>query len=242
MSRRDTGADAFVIVRLMRHFLGSAAILVAIVGVFGLEVVRGAVASDAGLIALGALPDTAQLGGEYWRWVSFGLLHWDLTHLLLNSVLLLVAGPIAERRVGALWLLVAFWVASISSGVGISAKDLLWPGQGASVGASGGMFGLLGFALVLVYRFPPARSIIRTGLLLVIAGAFAYSLLPGISMVGHVVGFVVGALVGRCVPQVRRGTAYAGVQNYAFRRTADPAGQPPCSGGSALLTRAEARW
>ena len=47
-----------------------------------------------------ALPDTAKLDGEYWRWLSFGFLHWDLTHLLLNAVLLLVAGPVAERRVG----------------------------------------------------------------------------------------------------------------------------------------------
>ncbi len=171
----------------------------------------GAVANDDLLIAIGALPDTAKLDGEYWRWLSFGFLHWDLTHLLLNTVLLLVAGPVAERRAGSIWLLFAFCAASVSSGIGISVKHLLWPSQGASVGASGGMFGLLGFALVLVYCLPPGRPMTRIVLGIFVVCGFAYSLRPGISMGGHVAGFAVGVLVALLVPRDGRLGLAAGV-------------------------------
>lgn len=154
----------------------------------------GVVANDDGLIALGALPDTGKLNGEYWRWISFGFIHWDLTHLLLNTILLLLAGPIAERRTGSIWLLIVFCITSIASGIGISIKHLLWPSQGASVGASGGMFGLLGLALVLIYRFPPSRSTAKIVLFIAISCGFLYSMRPGISLTGHVIGFSVGML------------------------------------------------
>jgi membrane associated rhomboid family serine protease len=183
------------IVAQVRAYLGSGLLLVAIAAVYALEVATGAVANDAGLIALGALPDTAKLGGEYWRLLSFGFLHWDRTHLLLNSVLLLVAGPVAERRVGSAWLVLAFSIASVASGIAISIKHLLLPSLGASVGASGGMFGLLGFALVLAHFVPSTRVNIRLILGIVIACGFIYSLRPGISMVGHVSGFAVGVFL-----------------------------------------------
>ena len=191
----------FVALKRMRACAGSAAVLLTILAVFALEVAKGVVANDAGLISVGALPDAAMLDGEYWRVISFGFLHWDLTHLLLNSGLLLVAGPIAERRAGAGWLLTVFLISSMASGVGILLKHLLLPSLGASVGASGGMFGLLGFALVLVFRFPSPsrRASVRRGLAVFVAGAFVYSILPGISMVGHVVGFAVGIVAGLAV-------------------------------------------
>jgi rhomboid protease GluP len=189
----------------LRSYLGSALVLSALVAVFVLEVATGVVASDDGLIALGALPDTDKLDGQYWRWLSFGFLHWDLTHLLLNTALLLVAGPAVERRVGPAWLLIAFFAATVASGIGISAKHHFWPSEGASIGASGGMFGLLGLAFALTCRFPPNRPLTRLVLGFVVAGGFAYSLVPGVSMVGHVCGFAVGVFLAfvKSIPQPR---------------------------------------
>ena len=187
----------------MRLYIGSAALLSALAIVFGLEVAMGVTANDAGLISIGALPDTAQLNGEYWRVLSFGFLHWDLAHLLLNSGLLLAAGPIAEHRIGALRLLLVFMASSALSGIGILLKHLLWPGLGASVGASGGMFGLLGLALALLFCAPPRKPLVRYALLAVAVFAFSYSVLPGISMVGHVVGFTAGVAIGLAISRVR---------------------------------------
>lgn len=189
--------QVFGYLKPMWAFVGTAAILLVIATVFAIEIARGVVADDAGLIGLGALPNAVDLNGEYWRVISFGFIHWDLTHLPLNCSLLLAAGPIAERRVGADWVLTVFLAASIASGAGILLKHIFWPLPSASVGTSGGMFGLLGLAPVLVFRFPPRSLVIRHVLAAIVVGAFAYSLLPGISMVGHVVGFVVG--VAACV-------------------------------------------
>lgn len=187
----------------MRAYKGSLALLAAIVIVFGFEMAAGVVADDAGLIRLGALPDTLRLHCEYWRLMSFGFLHWNATHLLLNTGLLFAAGPIAERRTGTLRLLAVFMAASVMSGAGILVKHLFVSAPGASVGASGGMFGLLGLALVLESLDPRPRPGVRYGLVALAAGAFLYSVLPGISMVGHFVGFTVGAGVGFAISPLR---------------------------------------
>lgn len=184
----------------MRAYLGSAVLFGTLVVVFVLELATSAVGNDARLITLGALPGTGQLDGEYWRVVTFGFLHYDLIHILLNTVLLVACAPIAERRVGASWLLILFLTASIVSGIGILLKHSFILSQGASVGASGGLFGLLGAAIVLVLRFPAKSRAIPVALIVVLVLGLTYSVLPGISMVGHVSGLVVGAAVACFIP------------------------------------------
>src|SRR5437870_11653616 len=88
----------------MRTRVGSAALFCVMAAIFLVELATGAVRNDARLLRLGALPDSGEIGHEYWRLVTFGFSHWDLTHLLLNSVLLLTLGPIVERRAGTAWL------------------------------------------------------------------------------------------------------------------------------------------
>ena len=49
----------------MRTRIGSAGIWGAMIAVFLVELARGAVANDAGLLRLGALPDSGQIHHEY---------------------------------------------------------------------------------------------------------------------------------------------------------------------------------
>ena len=176
----------------MRTRIGSAGIWGVMIVMFLVELARGAVANDAGLLRLGALPDSGQIHHEYWRLITFGFLHWDLRHLLLNTLLLFLLGPIVERRAGAVALLIIFLSASVASGAGIFLKHQIWPAEGVSLGASGGMFGLLGAALMLVFRRPsPGR--LRTVLIIALVLGLIYSFLPGVSMIGHIVGLIIGA-------------------------------------------------
>jgi rhomboid protease GluP len=179
---------------------GSTALFGLIAAMFLVELATGAAGSDAGLLVLGALPDSGGLDHEYWRLLAFGFLHSNFTHLLLNSLLLLLAGPAMERRAGARLVLITFLAASVASGIGILVKHQLWPSPGASVGASGGMFGLLAAALVLAFRPGSGSFAVRAGLIAALVAGLAYSLLPGISMVGHVVGLAVGAAIALFVP------------------------------------------
>jgi membrane associated rhomboid family serine protease len=183
----------------MRTRIGSTGIWCTMTAIFLVELARGAIANDAELLHLGALPDDGQIHNEYWRLITFGFLHWDLRHLLLNTVLLFLLGPIIERRAGTVGLLIIFMSASVASGVGILVKHQIWPAEGVSLGASGGMFGLLGAALVLVFR---RRSPSRLGNVLMAALVLGliYSFLPGVSMIGHIVGLLVGATMAFVIP------------------------------------------
>jgi membrane associated rhomboid family serine protease len=181
-------------------FVGSAGLFAFILAMFLVEYATGAIGDDARLLTLGALPDSGAIHGEYWRLISFGFLHFDLTHLLLNSALLLLAAPAVERRAGTGRLLLLFLAASIASGAGILVKHELWPSHGASVGASGGMFGLLAAALVLVLRADAPRPLLRGGLIAALVLGLAYSLLPGVSMVGHLIGIAVGGAIALFIP------------------------------------------
>lgn len=169
------------------------------IAMFLVELASGAVATNAGLLRLGALPDSGQIHHEYWRFITFGFLHWDLRHLLLNTLLLFLLGPIVERRAGPVALLIIFLSASVASGVGILIKHQIWPAEGVSLGASGGMFGLLGAGLVLAFR-RPAPSRLRIVLLAALVLGLTYSFLPGVSLMGHLVGLFVGGAMGLVVP------------------------------------------
>ncbi|MGA7991865.1 MAG: rhomboid family intramembrane serine protease [Thermoanaerobaculia bacterium] len=183
--------------------MGTTSLLTIIAIAFAVEVARGALGNDAILLSLGALPNSGQVLGQYWRLLSFGLLHASLYHFIVNVAFLLWVGPVVERRVGTFAFLTLFLAASVFSGVAIFFKHVVLPSAGGSVGASGGVFGLLGAALVLVYRIPPANPGIRRALWLTLLGGLVVSFLPGVSMAGHVAGLVVGvpaAFFVRLVP------------------------------------------
>jgi Rhomboid family len=83
------------------------------------------------------------------------------------------------------------------------------PKIGATVGASGGMFGLVGATLVLSYRDADLigeASRLRMWLWLVLLIGLALSFLPGISMAGHVGGLLGGALLAGTTAKVRKRT------------------------------------
>src|SRR6266404_8366229 len=184
----------------MRTYLGSAAILCVMSAVYFLELATNAVGNDAGLLALGALPDSGQIHHEYWRLFTAGFLHYDLTHIVLNTLLLLLVAPVLERRAGNAWLLFIFLSGSVASCIGMLVKHLLWPSQGVSLGASGGLFALLAAALVLVFRVPSQSRLVRIRLIVVLFVGLTYSILPGITMIGHIVGLVIGTTVALFIP------------------------------------------
>jgi membrane associated rhomboid family serine protease len=179
--------------RPLRSCWGSALLGLVFVSLFLVELGRGAMGDDSGLLRLGALPDAGGIQHDYWRLVAFGFLHSNFMHLLLNLLLLALAGPAVERRIGTVWMLAIFLAASVASGIAILGKHALWPSAGASVGASGGLFGLLAAALLLVLRRDRSNRLGRGALTAALVVGLAYSLLPGISLAGHAAGLAAGA-------------------------------------------------
>jgi rhomboid protease GluP len=176
------------------------ALVLVLLGVFGLELATHSVGNDDALLRLGALPDNGKLQGQYWRLAAYSFLHFNGVHLLVNASLLFWIGGILERRMGAAVTGAIYLCSVLSSAFMILLVHSWHPKIGATVGASGGMFGLVGATLLISYRdmeFISQTSRLRPGLWLVLLIGFSVSFLPEISMAGHVGGLIGGLLAAR---------------------------------------------
>jgi len=170
---------------------GTVSLIVAIAIGFGIELATNSVGNDAALLKLGALPDDGRLHGEVWRIATYSFLHFNWVHLLLNVGLLFWIGRIVEKQIGIGQAALIYFVSVVSSAIVILLVHYLHPKVGATVGASGGLFGLLGASLVIAYRRNDNPRI-RMWLWIVLLAGFAISFLPDISMAGHIGGILGG--------------------------------------------------
>ena len=185
---------------------GTITLVLALLGVFGLELATHSAGNDAALLKLGALPDSGELHGQYWRIATYSFLHFNSVHLLVNALVLFWIAGILEKRMGIALTGAIYLCSVLSSAFVILLVHSWYPKPGATVGASGGMFGLVGATLVLSYRhagFVGQASRLRTWLWLVLLIGLAISFLPEISMAGHLGGLIGGPLVAS-VARVRQ--------------------------------------
>lgn len=80
--------------------------------------------------------------GWWWQLLSYAFLHGSIMHILLNMLGLFFLGPELERYLGPRIFLLLFFTCIMLGGVGWLV--LTWPYAGICVGASGGVFGLIG--------------------------------------------------------------------------------------------------
>jgi membrane associated rhomboid family serine protease len=144
--------------------------------------------------------------GEYWRLVTSGFLHVQITHILLNMLSLFWLGRMIEPALGHARF-VAIYLASLLAG---SLGVIILANDEATLGASGAIYGLLGAAIVMARN--RNISLIQSGLLPILAINFALTIsLPGISLGGHLGGLIGGLVATFIVEQLalRRGASTA---------------------------------
>ncbi len=140
--------------------------------------------------------------GEWWRVVTSAFTHASLVHLALNMLALLLFGSELERMLGKGRYLTVYLVSALG---GAASLQLFGSYLGGVVGASGAIYGLLGaFGVVLVRQKQDLR-----GLLTLLAINLVVSLLPGVSLLGHLGGLVAGAATAAVLLWARRRTALA---------------------------------
>lgn len=135
--------------------------------------------------------------GELWRLVSSCWLHGGWLHMLVNALALFALGRLCEALYGPGRMLLLF----LGSGVGGAA--LSWVlGTELTVGASGGVFGLMGAAIVFGWRHGDALPdgpvrFLRWRLLpwLLVNLALGFALPNIIDNAGHVGGLITGAVM-----------------------------------------------
>ena len=91
-----------------------------------------------------------------WQLVTYSFLHGSFTHLLFNMLALFVFGQRIEKVFGAIWFLKYYFVCIIAAAVThLLATNIAGDfNQNPTVGASGGVFGLL---LAYGFLFPNER-------------------------------------------------------------------------------------
>jgi rhomboid protease GluP len=141
----------------MKTGRGTFVLIVALVSAFGVEIATHTMGNETALLRLGALPTDGHLNTQYWRLLTYSFLHLNPLHLLLNVALLWWIGRIVERRVGTVRAGTIYGASVVLGAIATLAVRSFSPHPGSAIGASAGLFGLLGAALVLVYRGDAAR-------------------------------------------------------------------------------------
>lgn len=129
--------------------------------------------------------------GEWYRLITGGFLHANLLHIGFNMFALWILGRQLEPALGRVAFAALYFASLLAGSLGVMIADP----EALTVGASGAVFGLFGYAVVAQY----ARGInpMDTGLggIILINLVFTFAV-PGISIGGHLGGLVGGAVVG----------------------------------------------
>ena len=137
----------------------------------------------------GALSGPAVASGDYWRVVTAGFLHAGFFHLLFNMFSLWILGSLLEPAIGRVRFALIFFVSVLAGSLGA----LLVDPNSLTVGASGGIFGLMGAAVIVLRN--RGINIMESGLGLWIGLNLLLTFtVSGISIGGHIGGLIGGAL------------------------------------------------
>jgi len=128
--------------------------------------------------------------GDWWRVISGGFLHSGLIHVGFNMYLLWQLGQQVEQVIGPKSFIAVYMAALFGGSFGA----LLLAPDVPVVGASGAVFGLIGFT-VLMFR-SRGIGLFDTGLGFLIVINAIFSFRGGVSLGGHAGGFLIGLLLG----------------------------------------------
>lgn len=126
--------------------------------------------------------------GEYYRLVSYSFFHADILHLVSNMISLYYLAPIVISMTSKHFSYIIYGVSIVVSGLLVALFS-----DSIAIGASGAIFGLFG---IIIYgalkRLRHGYTDMILQLLPIIVINIYISLLPGISMLGHLGGLVTG--------------------------------------------------
>lgn len=106
-------------------------------------------AIDPGVLSTaGANYKALTLFGQPWRLITAEFLHADVIHLFTNMYGIMILGLYLEPMLGKWRFLAVYLFAALGASIG----TVYWSDLNSSVGASGALFGLIGFILVLLFH------------------------------------------------------------------------------------------
>ncbi len=173
------------------------ALLITIAVVFVFEWMTGAIWNEDMLVQMGAIVPGMLQRGEYWRIFAAMFLHGNFLHWLANSWALYQLGMLYEVMFGSKRFALIYFVTGASASIASSLFT-----QGASVGASGAILGILGAFIFSIRRSPLWRHEPWTkGLVSQLVFWAVVNIALGFSVkyidnVAHIAGLTSGLLLG----------------------------------------------
>lgn len=145
---------------------------------------------------------------EYWRYLSFGLAHGGIVHIGFNLFALIQIGPVIEDRIGPWRMLVLITGTQIAAAIAshLYYYSYLHAVLTPTVGASGWLFGLIGFGITYFGNQAGVVRDYREQLIKWGVYALVFGFVIGANNAAHVGGLVAGLGLG-LVPEARRRTA-----------------------------------
>jgi rhomboid protease GluP len=155
------------------------------------------------LFANGAMYAAALERGEYWRLIAYGFLHANLLHLATNMLCLALWGAHLERRVGSFYFIVIYVCAIIGGAI---VGRYTHADAYLTVGASGGISGVLGALLCLwiLGKIDTTASFFVVNIGLNVALAFS---VRNIDWGAHFGGFAFGLIACALIDLLERANA-----------------------------------
>ncbi|PLY03816.1 MAG: rhomboid family intramembrane serine protease [Desulfuromonas sp.] len=138
---------------------------------------------------------------EWWRCITYAYTHGGLIHLAFNMMVLYQVGPLIEGEIGPARFFILYTLAALTA----TAAGYLWHPMVPVVGASGSLFGLIGFAVVYYHRIGPAGHELRNFMFRWAVFAFIFGIVVGADNAAHLGGAICGALLGMFLPLGIRG-------------------------------------
>lgn len=135
--------------------------------------------------------------GEWWRCITYAFTHGGLIHVGFNMVVLYQVGPLLEAELGWSRLISVYMLTALAA----TLAGLFWHPVVVVVGASGAIFGLIGFSVSYYHRIGGAIGIQRRNFMFQWAlMAFIFGFLVGADNAAHLGGAVSGAAIGWFMP------------------------------------------
>jgi rhomboid protease GluP len=172
-------------------------LMILIIIVFAVEVLMNGLDNENVLIMMGAIVHGTLQNGQYWRLVAAMFLHVGWLHVTLNLWALYQLGSLYEAMFGTGRFVFIYFATGIVASVA-SAMHV----QGASAGASGAIFGILGALIFSIRRSPVwrheawTRGLVRQLTFWAVVNLAIGFTFPLIDNWAHIGGMVSGLLLG----------------------------------------------
>lgn len=147
------------------------------------------------------------LTGDWWRLLTYIFLHGSLMHIAFNMWCLWDLGALCESLYGRATFAAVYLITGVAGGV----ASIGWRPLGATVGASGAIFGLAGALVASFYlgEFSLPRAAIagtlRSLAFFVVINVALGGMFPGVDNACHIGGLVSGLILGALIAIVAPG-------------------------------------